>query len=359
MQLFGAGANRGATDLVWRQAFRNEVACADNQHALSVLIDLAKCYEHVRHILLAKEAREMDFPMVLLRITIRAYAWARKLTLDKRVCEDVMPSRGIIAGCASATSELKAVMYRSCTAVVKRNPSVNLYIDDLTLDGQGSRGGVTEDVMEAAHDLIDMCQDVLKMPIAKNKLAVVASDNGLANKAARRLGSSEYAKTQTRNLGIGYRAGKAKHKGRCATRKRWEIAVAKAKRARMVSKVSSKGATKLFVTGVVPAIAYGGEVHGIKPQQVKKARQLAKQLASGACKNASLEGVLLLDPARDPARRLVEMPILRYATELWHASERSQVRPKNIKLAVLVTGTRKVMDRIKHEPKGANGAKGP
>ena len=234
-----------------------------------------------------------------------------------------MPSRGIIAGCASATSELKAVMYRACTKVVKRNPAVNLsiYIDDLTLEGQGNKGGVVEDVIEAAHDLIDTCQDVLMMPIAKNQLAVVASDSGLANKAARRLGSSEYAKTQARNLGVGYRAGKARHKGKRATMKRWGAAVAKAKRARMVSKVRSKGATKLFVTGIVPAMAYGAEVLGIKPQQVKRARQLAKQLASGASKDASLEGVLLLDPARDPARRLVEFPILRYATELWHASE--------------------------------------
>ena len=88
-------------------------------------------------------------------------------------------------------------MYRACTKVAKRNPAVNLsiYIDDLTLEGQGNKGGVAEDVIEAAHDLIDTCQDVLMMPIATNKLAVVASDNGLANKAARRLGSSEYAKS--------------------------------------------------------------------------------------------------------------------------------------------------------------------
>ena len=113
--IFGAGANRGATDIVWRQAFRNEVACASDEHAISVLIDLAKCYEHVRHIRLALEAKSLDFPMVLLRITIRAYEWARKLTIDKRVCADVLPSRGIIAGCASATTELKAFMYRSCS----------------------------------------------------------------------------------------------------------------------------------------------------------------------------------------------------------------------------------------------------
>ena len=100
------------------------MACASDEHAISVLIDLAKCYKHVRHIRLALEAKSLDFPMVLLRITIRAYEWARKLTIDKRVCADILPSRGIIAGCASATTELKAFMYRSCSFTIARNPKV-------------------------------------------------------------------------------------------------------------------------------------------------------------------------------------------------------------------------------------------
>jgi len=45
------------------QAFRNEVACASDEHAISVLIELAKCYEHVRHIRLALEAKSLNFPM--------------------------------------------------------------------------------------------------------------------------------------------------------------------------------------------------------------------------------------------------------------------------------------------------------
>ena len=119
------------------------------------------------------------------------------------------------------------------------------------------------------------------------------------------------------------------------------------------------GATKLFTTEVVLAMAYGAEVHGIKPQQVKKARQLAKQLAPGASKNASLEGGLLLDLARAPARRLIKMPIFRFATELWQAFERSQTRPKKIKFAPLVTGTKVVMSRVQMEPKGVCQAKRP
>ena len=62
-------------------------------------------------------------------------------------------------------------------------------VDDLTVDGQGGKGQVTENVLETAHDLIEACQNDPMIPIAKNKLAVVASDNGLANKIAKRLGS--------------------------------------------------------------------------------------------------------------------------------------------------------------------------
>ena len=38
------------------------------------------------------------------------------------------------------------------------------------------------------------------------------------------------------NLGVGYRAGKAKHKVQCATAKRWNKAIAKALRAKIISK---------------------------------------------------------------------------------------------------------------------------
>ena len=51
--IFGGGASRGTSDIVWRQAFRNEEACANDEQTISVLIGLAKCYEHVRHIRLA------------------------------------------------------------------------------------------------------------------------------------------------------------------------------------------------------------------------------------------------------------------------------------------------------------------
>ena len=187
------------------------------------------------------------------------YEWARKLTIDKRVCADVLPSRGIIAGCASATTVLKAFMYRSCSFTIARNPKVStsIFIDDLTIDGQGKKGEVFENVVHAAKGLIGICEDDLRMPIGRNKLAVVASDDLLVVRVGKRFGSQHYAQSQARILGVGLRAGKAKHKGQCATTKRWNKAGAKGKHARIISKVTRKGASKLFFTVVVPAMAYG------------------------------------------------------------------------------------------------------
>ena len=53
----------------------------------------------------------------------------------------------------------------------------------------------------------------------------------------------------------------------------------------------------------------------MQPQQIVKSRRLAKQLTASAAKKAFLEVALLLDPTNDPARRLLELPILRYVTE--------------------------------------------
>ena len=41
--------------------------------AISFLADVTKCYEHVEHSLLIREASETGFPMMLLEMAIKAY----------------------------------------------------------------------------------------------------------------------------------------------------------------------------------------------------------------------------------------------------------------------------------------------
>eukprot|EP00973_Karenia_brevis_P057946 8066771-Karenia_brevis.AAC.1 len=65
-----------------------------------------------------------------------SYTWRRHVTYNGMTHVGVKPNRGIVAGCASATTELKTYMYSVLSGVIYRHPEVNVeaYIDDLTIE---------------------------------------------------------------------------------------------------------------------------------------------------------------------------------------------------------------------------------
>eukprot|EP00973_Karenia_brevis_P059269 8250201-Karenia_brevis.AAC.1 len=91
---------------------RAEGVDATNEEALTAMYDLAKCYEHLCHARLWTEGCATNFPLILLRVTLKSYRWGRRITLGGLLAAPAYPLRGIVAGCASATSELKAFMMR-------------------------------------------------------------------------------------------------------------------------------------------------------------------------------------------------------------------------------------------------------
>eukprot|EP00973_Karenia_brevis_P055240 7681296-Karenia_brevis.AAC.1 len=121
-QFFGAGEGRSCTDIVWRMGVRAEGVDLANEEALTAMYDLAKCYEHLCHARLWTEGCATKFPLTLLRITLRSYRWGRRITLGKLLAAPAYALRGIVAGCTSATSELKAFMMRKLSAVAVQHP---------------------------------------------------------------------------------------------------------------------------------------------------------------------------------------------------------------------------------------------
>ena len=61
-----------------------------------------------------------------------------------------------------------------------------------------------ENVVNAIEGLIEICEEDLKMTIAQNKLAAVASDDLLATKAGKGFGNQHFAESQARNLGVAW-----------------------------------------------------------------------------------------------------------------------------------------------------------
>ena len=360
-QAFSSGSNRSATDVVWRQAFRNEAAVAEEEHAATVLIDLVKCYEHVGHARMVREGMAHDFPMVLLKITLQSYRWQRRLTLSGHLAEGLWPTTGIVAGCAAATTELKLYMMSAVVTCVARHPQVkfSVFVDDIGLDGQGRKGDVIENLVNAAKATFTHCEDDVGLPISTKKLVVVASNHLVGETIARRLGNKSAHCAHARNLGVGFRAATGNRKGKCASSKRWDRGVARARRGNKVVRKSRGGAAKLFMTGALPMLGYGAEVFGVPCHKVSQARRLAKASCSGVARGGSLPAAMALCPRLDPAVRLVEAPIVRHATDIWHASEASQARPNNLKLGLIVSGARSVLAKRMAKGKKTVSGRGP
>ena len=140
--------------------------------------DLKKCYEYVRYLVLARAGIKHKFPLALLRLTVLSYAWPRHLCTGRLLSNALHAKRGMIAGCAAATRELKAYMKDAMVEVVCRNPNVDIeaWIDDINAQAMHEDEDVCESlVTAAAKDLQETVGAMCHFDFAGPKLAVVAS----------------------------------------------------------------------------------------------------------------------------------------------------------------------------------------
>ena len=106
-EYWAAGANRGAGDVVWRQAFKAEVGTRRGQVSATIFWDLRKYYEHIDLRFLWEKCKQHNFPLCIARLAIQAYSCARFLTLGGVVDGPHWVCRGIVAGCTFATSLIR------------------------------------------------------------------------------------------------------------------------------------------------------------------------------------------------------------------------------------------------------------
>ena len=76
----------------------------------TVLLDLKKLYEHVRHVDLFAAARQFDFNIKLLRGVVTIYSGFRTLLCDGAISEFVQATGAIVAGCSAATTLAKLLL---------------------------------------------------------------------------------------------------------------------------------------------------------------------------------------------------------------------------------------------------------
>ena len=178
---FAAAKGNSVIDVAWRQAARAEISGIMGRAAGLIAFDLVKCYEYVRHHLLAAKAVSWDYPLFGLSATLTSYGWHRHLLLGKCIASGIISFQGIVAGFAAATIELKLYMHDALSTVIFKNPAVSIdtWIDDITVEGDGEDQDILAAMTKkagsdfAARSHVAVCVDVWRPRDGSSHLGAV------------------------------------------------------------------------------------------------------------------------------------------------------------------------------------------
>ena len=112
------GNRRGysSTYAAYEHNLQAEVAHHLGEHAITIVVDMWKCFETVLFPALMNEAQHMSFPLRLLWLLLETYAQPRVIRAYGCWSIPTRALQGILAGCTHATTLLTVLTYR---AVVK------------------------------------------------------------------------------------------------------------------------------------------------------------------------------------------------------------------------------------------------
>ncbi len=167
-------------------------------------------YETICRDGLTTEASILGFPTCILRASMAAYAAPRMVALGKYVAREAYARRGIIAGCAFATTCAKIAYIRKFDQLVREIPAstkLDVFIDDVAVTAAGPRRRAVADVIKAHDGLRKALTRGLGCKLAAQKAAVVASDRVAGRTVAAAIGRDGAEAECATNLGIDVTAG--------------------------------------------------------------------------------------------------------------------------------------------------------
>ncbi len=325
----GRGAERAAVEM----SLAAEVAAARDLESAASTVDLKQFYENVTVADFALEALRQGVPKVVVMLTAHLYTGPRVLRVKEAVAPPLYPRKSIVAGCTWATFLVRILMLRPLDKFMKdlirhaklwqAHVRTAIYIDDGILMTTGSRSAVEMVHTWATRMLIQFLVNVLRKPIAREKLACVASTAGLRDTLRRSLKGDGFKVELVGEL-LGFDIAL----GRPARKRRLELGrFAKAfKRKRKLRWLRKRRGDALYVakSGVSPSVSYGGAVNGLRPSRMRDLRNIhgaVTRVRGGG----SLTTRLALGGPRhedaDPTTQLLIPALLHIARLLWDAPQ--------------------------------------
>ena len=324
------GRERSPEVAVWRLAVRNEVAAAEpGLEAASVLWDMRKFFECFDLRRLCVRALSAGIPPALIRLAINTYMGLRVVRMEQRYQVVGYAERGLPAGCVLALLWVAVYTIPCFDGFIARSPSVffDQYVDDLIVSAVGTKQQIVLWLKKALLVLRDIVVDDIGAAIAMEKADIATSSRELALALKQALGDlagSGPVSSAAVHLGINFRpmAPRTSHTGRKhgASQKRWQTALGRQKRIRLVRRrlpARRSRLTRIFFTGVRPALAYGACVNGCTDGELRRTRKLLLSAQHPCGMGTSWRAKLAL--LGDPSGTLAFALALRWVHEVWAA----------------------------------------
>ncbi len=317
-----AAIGSGALGAVWRKAARQEAGVGAGSVAASTLDDLESFYESLSRDRLLEEAEALNFPLPIVRACLAMYAGPRMLLLQGQAARELHPTRGIIAGCAIATTLVNIYYMRAFDNLVKQLPEgvdLEVYIDDVVLSADGDPGEVVSALADARAKLLKVVTEELGCTIAAGKSAVVATNKAVTAKLADACGIPAAATASAVDLGVditGAKPRSALTKG-TKRRARAEAAVRRRSRLRKLAALIGRRATKIYTAGIAPAGLYDTAIWGMDDGELLKSRRMAAETLRPKGRGRSLTALMLINAM--PTAKLEVAPAVQYGRMVWRA----------------------------------------
>ncbi len=319
---FGASAGNGPIDTLWRMAARQEASVASGEVAATISEDLHAFFENIDRDRLLAEAVALGFPLPILRAALAAYSSARMLSMSGRMCREMYPTTGVVAGCSLAMVLTKLYCVRALDGYVQSAPpgtKLDTFVDDFTVSTVGQPQEVLGKLIEAHARLREVVEGLLHCSFAAGKTAITATTRKLAAGLARGIGVAGGVAAVATLLGVDNTAAARRVKLGPSSKKakRMKAALARKGRLQRLQRVVGSKAKKVFVAGVRPAAAYGAHVWGLDDGEVRKMRRTAAAALRPQARGRSLTLTLLWHDVPTAGAELA--PLLQLGRMTWNA----------------------------------------
>ena len=313
---FWATHARGVERCVWEQAAWSEWSSAGGHAVATILYDLLKAFDHVAYQKLIDAAVRTRFPMRQLKLLLQVYRAPRHVELDGVAGKELRVQRGIIPGCAFATTLLQLLLVGPLREVRAAHPTVSIrvVVDDLSLQRFGDQHRVVQE-LEGASSCLARVLKLAGCEIATKKSKVLSNTLFVRAKLQTRLAPLGVKAVQAeRNLGSDYTSGK--RASSAVRRARLEKSKGRVKRIRKLHGPSSvplrQRLARIAQASVARVNHYGVSVTGLNETQLQQSRSQMASCLTKRMHGKSVTMVLMaageqLDPIFDSLAPIVAL----------------------------------------------------